>query len=58
MRNTVCEIIGNILKNVLTAQNEEDEEYLGNEDAKIKQKERLLERLIDRVFDKHAYSRS
>lgn len=36
MRNTVCEILGNILKNVLTAQNEEDEEYLGNEESKIK----------------------
>jgi len=36
MRNTVCEIISNILKNVLTAQNEEEEEYIGDEDAKIK----------------------
>ncbi|KAL4489279.1 hypothetical protein ABPG72_006343 [Tetrahymena utriculariae] len=58
MRNTVCEILGNILKNVLTAQNEEDEEFILNEESKIKQKEKLLDRLIDRVYDKHAYSRA
>lgn len=36
MRNTVCEIISNILKNVLTASNEEQEEYIGDEETKVK----------------------
>ena len=56
MRNALSEILGNIIRNVLTIRGEdEDHQNMKNyENKKLK----LLEKLLTRIFDKHAHCRS
>ncbi|KAL4444819.1 hypothetical protein ABPG74_016027 [Tetrahymena malaccensis] len=62
LRNAVVEIMGNIIKNVLsTRQNlPQDEQSLQEEESENheKAKEKILDALIQRIYDKHAFSRS
>ena len=57
LRNALTEIISEIIKQVLTSKDAE-EEGLDNQDTHKKAKGRLLDKLLKRVNDKHAYSRS
>jgi len=57
LRNALTEIITEIIKQVLT-QREANDDDLDTQDAHKKAKIRLLDKLVRRVNDKHAYCRS
>ncbi|KRX03620.1 Armadillo-type fold [Pseudocohnilembus persalinus] len=57
LRNAISEIIGRIIKLVLTHQNGQEEDE-NNADNHLKQKKKLLDTLISRIYDKHAFCRS
>ncbi len=56
LRNALNEIISNIIKKVLTNADIEDDSLFQENHKNMKKK--LLERLIQRVYDKHAFCRS
>jgi len=56
LRNALTDIIAEIIKKVLTVKESEDDDF-DSKDAKLKAKTKMLDRLVKRVTDKHAYSR-
>lgn len=57
LRNGLTDVIGEIIKKVLTSKEGEDED-LDNKESRIKQKTRLLDKLVKRINDKHAFARA
>lgn len=58
LRQAVCDIISNILLNVLTVSSEDDEELNTGENNRQKAKEKFLFLLMKRILDKNAYCRA
>lgn len=56
LRNALSEIIANIIQKVLTNLDKEDDSNF--QENHLNMKKKLLERLIQRVYDKHAFCRS
>jgi len=56
LRNALNEIIANIIKKVLTTSEEEND--MNNQENHIIMKKKLLDKMILRVYDKHAFCRS
>ena len=56
LRNALCDILCEIIKQVLTSKSEDEDE--DNKENRLKAKNRFLDKLVKRINDKHAYSRS